>query len=77
MAVNQLQDVECEAISMLASANPEAFHIMTEYFERMYQKEMESCVDCNMANVEIHRGKARAWRDAANIHVDATNRLNN
>lgn len=75
MAVNQLQDVECEAISLLAASNPEAFHIMTEYFERMLEKEKEACVDCNMDNVEIHRGMARAWRLATNIHIDAINRL--
>ena len=73
---NTLTDEECEAVSLLAASNPQAFHVMTEYFERMYEKEMESCVDCNMDNVEIHRGKARAWRGAKNIHVDATNRLN-
>jgi hypothetical protein len=76
MAVNPLQDLECEAISLLAAGNPEAFRIMIEYFERMYMKEMEYCVDCNMVNVEIHRGMVRAWRNAKNIHVDATNRLN-
>jgi hypothetical protein len=76
MAVNPLQDGECEAISLLAASNPQAFHIMTEYFERMLEKEKESCVDCNLANVEIHRGMARAWRLAANVHVDAMNRLN-
>ncbi len=72
---NPLSDVECEAVSLLAASNPEAFQIVTGYFERMYEIAKESCVDCNLNNVEIHRGKARAWRDAMNIYVDATNRL--
>lgn len=74
--VNPLTDLETEAISLLQAGNPEAFHIMTEYFERMYNKEAEQCVDGNIGNVEIHRGRARAFRDASLIHVDATNKLN-
>jgi precorrin-6B methylase 2 len=73
---NPLKDVECEAVSLLAAAHPEAFVILTDYFERMYEKEKTACVDCNMSNIEIHRGKARAWKDAKNIYTDAINMLN-
>ncbi len=73
---NPITDLEAEAISLLFSGNTEAFNIMIGYFNRMYNVEKVKCVDCNLNNVEIHRGRARAFRDAKNIHVDATNRLN-
>jgi len=73
---NPFDDTECEAIALLGAGNPMAFRKMLDYFERMYAKEMIACVDCNIDVVDIHRGKARAWRDAKNIHVDATKRLN-
>jgi hypothetical protein len=72
---NPLKDIESEAVSVLAAAHPEAFRVVTEYFERMYEKEKTSCIDCNIDNVEVHRGKARAWRDAKNLHADAINSL--
>ncbi len=72
---NKLTDFETEAISLLQAGNPQAFGVMIKYFERMCGIEMVSCVDCNIDAVEIHRGRARAWRDAMNIFEDARKRL--
>ncbi len=72
---NTFTDLECEAISLLQAGNPKAFAIMIDYFIRQYDGEKTKCVDDNIDTVEIHRGRARAFRDAMNIHVDATNRL--
>jgi hypothetical protein len=72
---NPLTDLETEAVSLLQAGNPQAFGIMIGYFERMCEFEKSKCVDTNIEKVPIHQGRARAFRDAMNIHVDATNRL--
>lgn len=73
---NKLEDYECEAISLLQAGNPKAFKVMIDYFDKMYNFERDKCVDTSKDNVEIHQGRARAFRDAVNMHEDATKRLN-
>lgn len=72
---NPLTDLETEAISLLQAGNPQAFSIVLGYFKRMHAFESQKCVDTEKEKVPVHQGRARAFRDAMNIHVDATNRL--
>jgi hypothetical protein len=73
---NNLEDYECEAISLLQASNPKAFKVMIEYFQKMFTYEAVKCVDDSMDMVAIRRGRARAFRDAMKIHDDAIKRLN-
>ncbi len=72
---NKLTQLEAEAISILQAGNTRAFNVMKDYFQRQYDYERTKCVDSNISDVEIHRGRARAFRDAVNLHEDATNIL--
>lgn len=72
---NKLTQLEAEAISILQAGNARAFKVMKDYFERQLDFEKDKCVDSNLSDVEIHRGRARAFRDAVNLHADATNIL--
>ncbi len=72
---NKLNALVAEAVTMLQATNPQAWDILEKYFQRQYDFEKTQCVDSNLSEVEIHRGQARAWRDAVNLYKDATKKL--
>jgi hypothetical protein len=73
---NNLKPEEAEAIAMLEAGNPKAFKILIDYFNRQYNFERTKCVDEKVERVEIHQGRARAFRDSMNVHNDAVRKLN-
>ncbi len=72
---NPLTDIEAEAIAKLGAGNSREWSILEKYFERMLNFERDQCVDCGEAQVKLHQGRARAFRDAVSLSADAQKKL--
>ena len=66
-----LEQHEAEAVFLLKGANPGAWNILIGLFKRKYRKEQDKCVDTRKENVEIHQGRARAFRELSKIEEEA------
>ncbi len=72
---NQMEPVEAEAIAMLEASNPKAWQFLMSYINKLRQHERNKCEDTQPDKVQVHQGRARAFKDILDLHYTATKML--
>jgi hypothetical protein len=74
--MSKINNDQAEAISLLQAGNPEAFKVMIDYFCDQYSFEAKKCVDTPKEKVERHQGRASAFGEMMDLHLDAQLKIN-
>lgn len=62
---------EIEAVGMLKGYNPKAWDIYIGYITKLLNFERDQCVIVGKDKVQIHQGRARAFREVVDIGLKA------